>query len=295
MLGETRQPIDPRHVEGVEIPSERTPILIAGLPGKMASAVAVGVENSEHFSLLGTALSGSAMGRVEVPIYSDTQFRSHIVTIVPTSHHEAFLSSVQPGTIAIDFTRGGANTNAEMYARAGIPFVMGTTGGDRFALVQTVRMSEISAVIAPNMAGEVVKLQQELSMLPENHFVGHKMRIRESHQASKADVSGTAVALQRQLEALGAVMDGEVESVRDPEQQRRLGIPNEHLEGHAYHWISVQSPDGSVTREWRTAINGRELYVANTLEAVRFLKRKMAEGSRGEVFSMIDVMNDSKK
>ena len=41
--------------------------------------------------------------------------------------------------VAIDFTHPTAvNKNAEWYAEVGLPFVMGTTGGDREALKKTV-------------------------------------------------------------------------------------------------------------------------------------------------------------
>lgn len=192
---------------------------------------------------------------------------------------------------AIDFTTAqSAIEHARNYAKLRMPFIMGTTGADNNVLEKVVKESEISAVIAPNMAVEVVALQDELNDLLKNSpraFKEWRMTIRESHQAAKKGVSGTAIALRTQLEALGATMEEEIESIRDPKQQKELGIQN--LDGHAYHWIRLVSPDGTI-KEYQTAIEGRQPYVEGTLLAVEFLRRKIKQGSRGEVFAMTDVL-----
>jgi hypothetical protein len=46
--------------------------------------------------------------------------------------------------------------NAEMYCKFGVPFVMGTTGGDRELLYKTVRDSNVYAVISPQMGKQVI-------------------------------------------------------------------------------------------------------------------------------------------
>lgn len=45
--------------------------------------------------------------------------------------------------------------NAELYSKVGVPFVMGTTGGDRDLLHKTVEDSKIYAVISPQMGKQV--------------------------------------------------------------------------------------------------------------------------------------------
>lgn len=66
--------------------------------------------------------------------------------------------------VCIDYTHPLAvNANAAWYARHGLDFVMGTTGGDRAALEATVTKSpSLYAVIAPNMAKQIVALQVRL-------------------------------------------------------------------------------------------------------------------------------------
>ena len=52
--------------------------------------------------------------------------------------------------------------NGSFYARNGIPFVMGTTGGDRQKLLEETEAAGVYAVIAPQM-GKQVSQQQTCS------------------------------------------------------------------------------------------------------------------------------------
>lgn len=47
--------------------------------------------------------------------------------------------------------------NAELYGKVGVPFVMGTTGGDRDQLYKTVEDSKVYAVISPQMGKQVIR------------------------------------------------------------------------------------------------------------------------------------------
>jgi 4-hydroxy-tetrahydrodipicolinate reductase len=258
------------------------PVFLSGLPGRMATLIAEALAKDRQFNLLPVGMTSMAhsgmsvrIGKQKIQLFTD------------------FPSAIPPGTINIDYTiPQSAESNAVTYTRNRIPFVMGTTGGDIEVIGNLVRNSEISAVIAPNMAASVIKVQNNFDQLLKNspdYFRGWHMRIRESHQASKGDVSGTALAFQAQLKRLGAVVGGEIESIRDPEIQKQLGIKN--IDGHAYHWIRLVSPNGE-KKEFRTAIEGRQQYVEGTLMAVRFLDQKVKEGSQGEVFTMTDVVGD---
>ena len=72
--------------------------------------------------------------------------------------------------IAIDFTHPTAvNRNAELYCKLGIPFVMGTTGGDRDALNKVVKETGLYALIAPNMCKQIVALQATLKTMSETY------------------------------------------------------------------------------------------------------------------------------
>ncbi len=270
-----------------EILAGRTPVLVAGLPGRMATLVAEELARDEGYDLLPFAVTSRRHNRETV------QFGGQRVRL---NDYIPFDIRQRRGTVAVDYsTPQSATTNALEYTILGLPFVMGTTGGNREELESMVKRSPVSAVIAPNMAVEVVAIQDELNDLittSPDEFAGWRMTIRESHQATKKDVSGTAVAFRRQLEALGATLDGEIESVRDPQVQRELGIQN--IDGHAYHWITLTNPDGE-TRQYRTSIEGRQVYIAGTLMAVDFLAQKMRQGSRGEIFTMSDVIRERRQ
>lgn len=265
-----------------EVLTTRTPVLVAGLPGRMATLVAEELARNEGYELLPFAMT-SKRHRTETIQLGNQR--------VKLNDYVPFDIRQRTGAIAVDYsTPQTANSNALEYTLLRLPFVMGTTGGNREELEALVRRSPVSVVIAPNMAVEVVTIQDELNAMLVNTpeaFEGWNLTIRESHQATKKDVSGTAVAFQRQLEALGATMDGKIESIRDPQAQRELGIQS--LDGHAYHWITLTSPDGD-TRQFRTSIEGRQVYIAGTLMAIDFLNQRMKEGSRGEVFTMSDVI-----
>ena len=77
----------------------------------------------------------------------------------------ARLAADYPNAVCIDFTLPRAvNPNSEWYAKHGLPFVMGTTGGDREALMATVEKANTYCVIAPNMAKQIVALQVRLTL-----------------------------------------------------------------------------------------------------------------------------------
>lgn len=48
-----------------------------------------------------------------------------------------------------------STANTELYCKFGIPFVMGTTGGDRELMYKTVEDSNVYALISPQMGKQV--------------------------------------------------------------------------------------------------------------------------------------------
>ena len=169
--------------------------------------------------------------------------------------------------LSVDYTHPSAvNPNAEFYCLHGLPFVMGTTGGDRQKLEDTVRSSAIAAVVAPNMAKQIVGFQAMMEYAAQTFpdlFKGYRLSIRESHQQTKADTSGTAKAMVRIFNRLGTPFtEDQIRMERDPQIQKTAwGIPEEHLGGHAWHTYTLVSEDGTVRFEFTHNVNGREIYV----------------------------------
>ncbi|MCW7754420.1 dihydrodipicolinate reductase [Desulfobotulus sp. H1] len=271
----------------------RIPVMINGLPGNVASTLIPHLLADETFFLVPASLTGPG---THIKTFHNDHFSFDLIRPSERDSRIKALLSEYEGLIAIDYTHPSAvNTNAIFYAAQGIPFVMGTTGGDRDALLKTVSDSAICAVIAPNMAKQIVGFQAMMAYAASNFpglFEGYSLRIQESHQAGKADTSGTAKAMVSHFNALGIpfTVDG-IEMERDPEEQKKTWrIPAEHIQGHAWHTYTLSSPDDSVCFRFTHNINGRDIYAKGTLDAVRFLKRRMNETCRGRVFSMIDVL-----
>ncbi|XP_057824368.2 probable 4-hydroxy-tetrahydrodipicolinate reductase 2, chloroplastic [Cryptomeria japonica] len=62
----------------------------------------------------------------------------------------------------------------------GVPFVMGTTGGDREKLLDVVRKANNYAVIAPQMGKQVVAFQAAMEIMAEHFpeaFSGYKLEV----------------------------------------------------------------------------------------------------------------------
>jgi 4-hydroxy-tetrahydrodipicolinate reductase len=83
----------------------------------------------------------------------------------------------------------------------------------------------------------------------------------------------------------------EIQMERDPEKQKNeWQVPEAHLTGHAWHTYTLRSEDGTVLFSFTHNVSGREVYQKGTLDAVAFLAKKMADGEKARVYSMIDVL-----
>mmetsp|Transcript_9450 Transcript_9450/g.14248 ORF Transcript_9450/g.14248 Transcript_9450/m.14248 type:complete len:188 (+) Transcript_9450:1-564(+) len=182
---------------------------------------------------------------------------------------------------------------------------MGTTGGDREALLRCVAEAGVHCVIAPNMAKQIVALQAAIENMATQFpgsFEGYKLRVVESHQSTKADTSGTGKAIAAHLAQLNSDTSftaDSIERIRDPAQQLAGGgtshtgvspVPEEALKGHAYHTYSLVSADGQVEFQFRHNVNGRTTYAEGTVDAALFLADRVHAASEKRLFNMIDVL-----
>lgn len=268
-------------------PGSPQPLLISGLPGRMAAAVARLAHEADDLSLLPVGLTSTGRHDTRFTV-ADTELR-----LVDPGQAAVDLPC---GTIAVDYsTPDAALDNARWFAAHGIPFVMGTTGFDATELDALLESAAVPAVVAPNMATPIVLLQAALRWLAET-FPGAcdsvALSIRESHQQGKRDTSGTARALARSFRQLGAdCPDGRIEAVRDPERQREeLAVPEAFLDAHAFHRYRLDGADGTVRLVLEHNVLGRRAYAEGTLRAVRFLRDQIARGVGGRRFTMEDVL-----
>ena len=268
-------------------------IMLNGLPGNVTTIIAGHLIDDARVTLLPYSLTGPEINAPTCRINGQT------IKLIRPVARKGFIDKIkqQEGSfITVDFTHPTAvNENAVFYCQSQLPFVMGTTGGDRQALRQTVENSQISAVIAPNMAKPIVGFQAIMEYAANTFprlFTGYHLTICESHQQGKADTSGTAKAMVGYFNQMGISFEPEqIQKERDPKiQQKQWGIPKEYLKGHAWHTYTLTSPDQTVTLKFEHNINGRDVYADGVLDAVVFLSEKIAQGSQCHVFSMIDVL-----
>jgi len=268
-------------------------VMVNGIPGNIAQVVAKHVLADNSFELIPYSLTGP-----EITI-SDLSIGSSVIQLIRPEQREKKISEIIEkyiSFISIDYTHPTAvNGNAEFYCKNLLPFVMGTTGGDRKLLEETANSSSIAAVIAPNMAKQIVGFQAMMEYASKtfpNLFKGYSLTIKESHQKGKADTSGTAKAMTRYFNALGTpYSENDIIKERDPKTQKtEWGIPEKYLTGHGWHTYTLVSNDKTVCFEFTHNVNGRDVYVQGTLDAVLYLSKKIEEGASGKVFTMIDVL-----
>lgn len=156
---------------------ERVPVLVAGLPGKMATLVAESLLQDDRFDLLPYALTSKRNRDTHL------DFGNRRINLI-----DYFLFEIKrrPGAIAVDFTNPlSAVTNSVLYTEFKVPFVMGTTVSDCKQIEEIVKNSQISAVVAPNMAAPVIDVQDAIK------FLGRQMKTGSRGQVfSMADVLG---------------------------------------------------------------------------------------------------------
>lgn len=271
----------------------RLKVMINGLPGLVAGSIAKHVLADDRFELIPFSFTG--------PDIADSAclLDGFSVRLVKPDVREDEIQKIKQTEdpfITVDFTLPAAvNNNADFYCRNHLPFVMGTTGGDRDQLEQSVRRSSICAVIAPNMAKQIVGFQAMMAYAAENFpglFAGYTLEIRESHQQTKVDTSGTAKAMVRYFNKLGIdFAENQIIKIRDPEiQQKELNIPEAYISGHAWHTYTLDAPDKTAQFIFSHNINGRDIYSQGTFDAILFLQKQIDSRSAGSVFTMIDVL-----
>lgn len=273
----------------------RIKVMVNGIPGNMAVNVARHVIADERFALVPCSLTGPEIQAAEHKLETlsirllKPEIRAQVI--------EEIVQAEGPFS-SVDYTHPSAvNANAKFYCQYQLPFVMGTTGGDRSQLEATVQASSIAAVIAPNMAKQIVGFQAMMEFAAQNFqglFEGYSLEIKESHQQGKADTSGTAKTMVRYFNQMGLRFgEDQIAKERDPKiQATQWGVPQNYLAGHGWHTYTLNSADKTVCFEFSHNVNGRDVYARGTLDAIQYLNARVNEGAAGIVYTMIDVLQN---
>jgi len=194
-------------------------IMVNGLSpdaGQMAYEVAKKIIDSQDLELFDASFTGPDVEKEYMNVVGEP-----VALIVPENRCDAWGTVMENVDLVVDFTTPSAiGDNARDYTRHNMPFVMGTTGGDRESLERVVRRSNIGAVIAPNMSAEVVEIQdavRSFALKNKDRWVQDKdsgLYVIESHQGfvpwegirGKADTSGTAKAMAGYFREIGFVL-----------------------------------------------------------------------------------------
>lgn len=294
--------------DSIDLSSVR--IMVNGMPGPMATAAAEACLR-KGLKLTPVAITGPDIAPTTITVVDPDTNRSQNVRLVPSNDTAEIDAAVLGGLrtastggpldlLAIDYTHPSAvNANGRFYATNGIPFVMGTTGGDRALLHEEVSAAGCSAVIAPNMGKQIVAMQAALEQLAQSYpgaFEGYTLAVTESHQATKADTSGTAKAVIGDLLTLSQDQafqtESDVKMLRTDEDSLAFGVQEEHLKGHAFHTYTLTSSDGSVQFALQHNVSGRRVYAEGTADAVKFLAKKIRTTDVPQIYTMVNVLEE---
>jgi 4-hydroxy-tetrahydrodipicolinate reductase len=281
-------------------------VMVNGMPGPMATAAAEACIR-KGLKLAPFAMTGPDLEEMSITVVDPVTEKSANVRLIPSSNMDEVNKILEKtrtkfgedSVMAIDYTHPSAvNSNANYYAEKKIPFVMGTTGGDREQLMKDMEDASASAVIAPNMGKQIVALQAGLEDLAKKFpsaFGDYKLHVRESHQKTKADTSGTAKAVVDSLKVLSGDSEYEyddIEMIRDDDESQAFGVKEEFINGHAFHTYTLTSPDGSVEFQLKHNVSGRTVYAEGTADGIKFLAKKIEQGEGGKVYNMINVLEE---
>jgi 4-hydroxy-tetrahydrodipicolinate reductase len=267
-------------------------ILLAGLPGKLATEIAkTALSEPGYPDLLPLALTGPGVEEKEVQINGLT------IELAHPEDHEGILGCVSrqwDDVVVIDATHPDAvNRNAKLYLYYGLPFVMCTTGGDLEKLRQDIDEKKGLAVVGANMALPIVALMAGVEYMSKKFpgvFAGWELQAEESHQASKSDTSGTAKAMIGFFKKLGMDFEAhQILKIRDPEAQRKMGISPAFIDAHAFHTYTFFSPGRDMELEITHNICGTGPYAKGSLQCAAFLAEQKGRGRTG-VFSAVEVL-----
>lgn len=87
------------------------------------------------------------------------------------------------------------------------------------------------------------------------------------------------------------IVQSQIRKIRDrPTQLDAMVVPEDALDGHAFHTYTVVSPDQSVQFVFKHNVTGRSIYAEGTVDAVLFLAQQMRAGASQKVYNMVDVL-----
>lgn len=160
-----------------------------------------------------------------------------------------------------------------------MPIIQGSTN-----LIEPIPNDRNVVVInAPNLSLPMIRFVEAMPEFAHAIKVGMKTRIVESHQSGKVDTSGTARAIAKSL----SIPELEIKSIRDSDIQLTLGVPEVHLDGHAYHDFIFTGQ--GVEIKISTRIWGRATYAEGALTLAQVLA-DLREPLKNGIYELKDIL-----
>ncbi len=124
-------------------------LMINGIPGNVALTIAKHVIKDKRFTLVPYSLTGPDIDEKTCKV---DNFKFSLIKPDKRDEKIKHIKTEYENLFSIDFTHpSSVNSNALFYINNDLPFVMGTTGGDREKLQDDINKGIVPAVIAPNM------------------------------------------------------------------------------------------------------------------------------------------------
>lgn len=141
---------------------------------------------------------------------------------------------------------------------------------------------EFPLIICPNTSILILKTLYVIKTFG-SLFENYKISVTESHQSTKKTEPGTAYSFANSLKS----PLNEIISIRDQKiQQKKIGIPDEFLDRHAYHKIKIQDGYDEVTIE--TKVLGHSSYTHGIMTIIETVIKQQLENKKYTVLDLIE-------
>ncbi len=142
--------------------------------------------------------------------------------------------------------------------------------------------TRFTMVVCPNVSILLLKTMYMIQKFG-HHFDKNEIKLIESHQSSKKSVPGTAFNFADSLR----LRKDKITSIRNTEEQKeKFHIPEEYLNRHAYHQITIN--DGSDEVRIETKVLGHQSYVRGVKKLLEVVTQNKLEQRSYSILELID-------
>jgi dihydrodipicolinate reductase len=162
-----------------------------------------------------------------------------------------------------------------------IPIIQGSTNID----IRDFKNRNVLIINSPNLSIPMMTFMENFPVFIKPLKKQMNLKVLESHQKEKVDVSGTARKILKEIKEDESI----IKPIRDEKTQIRLGIPKKHLKGHAYHEFKLEKE--GVEIKISAKVLGRKTYAEGALFlAKKILNNKIKNG----IYELSDLIKNNK-